>query len=156
MPRGADRDHAGRLGRRQALDPVAEERGGEVEVDVRGHDGELLERRPRGAVEAPDAREHRLDDRAGHLAGGRGEQRARRRTGCRAVTACTSRRVAPAAPGQPRHGRGRERRQGEPRGGRADGGAQQPPQGVAGLELVVAEAQDDEGRERLDAAAPRG
>ena len=146
---GGDLQHPGELGLRERVDAVAEQLGGELEPDPRGHDGELLECLAALRREPGHAGEDRLDDRGGDGVGGRGqrlgdEERVAAGHPVQGVA------VGARARRQPPHRRARERRQRQPPDRPPGQAAQHALERVRRAELVVAEAEDEHGGHRLD------
>lgn len=141
-----DRQDPVLLGLGQRLQPLAEQRLGEVEADPRRHHGQVLHRGATRRGEPPQPRQHGVGD------GGRHRVRRHRERLGQVERVAGGQRVegwgVPAGAGRQHGDRGQgQGRQREPAHRDADQRAEQLPQRRAGVQRVVSEAEHEDGRQ---------
>ena len=141
--------HAGDLGLGQRPEAVAEQPGGQLEADLGGHDGELLERRAAFRRQAADPRQHSLHHADGDRLARRGERLGDEER-VAAGDAVEGRGVGAGARRQAPHGVARERLEREPLQRGADEHAEEPLHRMLRVELVVAAGEHEQRPERPD------
>ena len=146
---GAVLEHAGGLRLGQRLEARAEQRGGEVEIDVPGDHRQLVERLAALGAEPADARQHGLHHADRDGVAGRG-QRLGHEERVAAGHAVQGVRVGAGAGRQLAHRRARQRPQREPVHGAAGEHAEEAVQRVAGVDVVVAAGEHEQRADALD------